>query len=92
MTDLLRPLPPTGSMDDYCAIHGYEPIPAGAFRVCGECWHCYVSAEVLIDAHNQVMDDLRRAEEAQGYPTGADWRHVSRPDEVHCCPMCTHDW
>lgn len=90
-----RRFPAVGSLDEYCAIHGFEPVPPGAYRVCGECWHVYRTAEELVDAYNAQTDELKAHYEAQRPATagfGGEWAHVRDPGQVHFCPLCAHDW
>lgn len=61
------PLVPVAPANE-CAIHGYEPIPLNAFRVCGECWHAYPTAQNLVDEHNKVLQDLANAPEEWSAP------------------------
>lgn len=87
----LNPTPAGGttgerSPNDRCAIHGHEPIPANCYRVCGECWHAYATADELIEADYAVRLDLA---EADGL---ADLVERRDPDLIHICPLCTHDF
>lgn len=75
--------------NDYCALHGYEPIPPNVFRVCGECHHAYATAEDLLAADREITDELRQHN--PGYDT-AEWSYATHPDQVHCCPLCCHDF
>jgi hypothetical protein len=64
------------------AIHCYwdnADEPGGAFRVCFECHHAYLSAADLLAAHNAVLAGMGL--EAEG--------DVER---VGICPACCHDW
>lgn len=48
--------------DQECAVHGYEPIPPeGAFKICVECGHAYLTAQELVDEHNRVLRELADA-------------------------------
>jgi hypothetical protein len=72
----------TNDVGDQCAIHGYEPIPASYYRLCGECWHCFVTAAELVEADWDVRRSLPGGEDA-----------VRRqPDDVWVCPHCSHDF
>jgi hypothetical protein len=44
----------------YCWHHGYEP-DVGAFRVCGECAHAFMTEEELISADAQWREGQRVA-------------------------------
>lgn len=47
--------PPPTPHDLHCFWHGEEPIPEGAFLVCGECWHCWVTEEEFwLDALTEI--------------------------------------
>ena len=74
------------SFHDLCALHGYEPIPPGYYRVCGECHHAYATGQDLVDAHNQVVRRLWVADEESPSVLAA------KPEDVPFCPLCTHDW
>lgn len=48
--------------DQECAVHGHEPIPPeGAFKICVECGHAYLTAQELVDEHNRVLRELADA-------------------------------
>lgn len=72
--------PPPG--EDWCYSHNRsEPIPeGGAYRVCGECGHCWLSQEDL------MADVIKSAQEcgADVWPLG--------PQFVYFCPLCIHDF
>jgi len=68
--------------DPGCYFHGEEPIPEGAYRVCGECWHCYPTEKDLLDTYNT---ELARVNQEPDSP-------VTNPDDIYFCPLCTHDW
>lgn len=84
--------------DPGCYFHGEEPIPEGAYRVCGECWHCYNTAEDLIAEDNRVREDMRLHANwrALGYRSYDDMASGLQPattaDNILFCPLCTHDW
>lgn len=62
---------------DGCWHHGHEPIPEGAYLVCGECGHCYVTEADLIETERQLYPDLPvRASAAT----------------MWACPLCAHDF
>lgn len=65
--------------DPGCWWHGPEPIPPGAFRVCGECWHCFVTEA-----------DLRAADEELRRQIGLQPTDPDAP--IWVCPLCTHDF
>lgn len=76
----------TGSADR-CFFHGVEPVPNDCYRVCGECGHAFVTAEALLQAEHDVVEEINRA-------SLTDWRAVpsENADDIHFCPLCTHDW
>lgn len=68
--------------DQHCWSHGYEPVPEGAHRVCGECGHCFVTEQDLIDADREWFTDVEPLD-----------RPPVRPgSEIYSCPRCTHDF
>lgn len=68
--------------DQHCWHHGYEPIPDGAYRVCVECGHCFVTEQDLIDADRAWFTDV----EPRDRPP------VRAGAEVYACPLCAHDF
>lgn len=66
-------------MSDECWFHGEEPIPPGCYKVCGECWHAFATAEDLLEAEREICArmGLTPAESAE---------------DVVICPLCTHDF
>lgn len=66
-------------VNDECAIHGYEPIPEKYYMICGECYHCFVTAGELLALHNE-----RGAEVGLPAETNLDY--------IYMCPLCTHDF
>ena len=72
--------PPATPYDLGCFWHGEEPIPDGAYLVCGECWHCYVTPADLVAAVATVRAEL-------GLPAWA-----GDADAVAFCPLCAHDF
>jgi hypothetical protein len=80
--------------DDGCAIHGYEPLPETYFRVCGECGHCFTTAEELIDADRKLRDEIAAFEAAHPWPGIEPTPMVYHEDaeDITICPLCTHDF
>lgn len=72
-------------INDVCALHGYEPIPDGCFRVCGKCHHAYATAEDLIHEENRLRDELRLFDGIRQNPCDS-------VADILCCPLCSHDW
>lgn len=76
---------------DHCAYHNVdEPIPVdklpGALA-CGECWHYYPSGEALMAEYVRVRDEITAA-----HP---EWGEAPSPrsvEEIHFCPLCSHDF
>jgi hypothetical protein len=71
----------TNDVGDECAIHGYEPIPPTYYTICGECWHCFVTAAELVTAD---LDVRRSIPGVDAVPR--------QPDDIPCCPHCSHDF
>lgn len=86
--------------DPGCWFHGHEPIPEGAYRVCGECWHCYNTIEDLVAEENTTRaEHLRDSDwQALGYRSHDEMAQGLQPitvdqvDKILFCPLCTHDW
>jgi hypothetical protein len=66
--------------DPGCFWHGAEPIPAGAYRVCGECWHCWPTPDDLLRDVLRIYAEIG----LQSPPDDAD--------QVWVCPLCSHDF
>lgn len=65
---------------DWCySHHRSEPIPAGgAFRVCGECGHCWVTRESFQVDLAVMWDEIKLPGPV--------------PDDIPHCPLCAHDF
>lgn len=79
MNDDLQEVPYGG--DPGCFWHGPEPIPEGAFRVCGECWHCWPTA-----------DDFEADVETMFAEVGVYGELSGDPIDLPYCPLCAHDF
>lgn len=79
VTSLDLPVTYVGSHDirDECAIHGHEPIPPDCFRVCGECWHAYPTAQALVEEHNKILQEMSQIPEPIQVP-----RRELTPEEL----------
>jgi hypothetical protein len=63
-----------------CAIHNaIEPHKEGSIW-CPECWHTYWDDAELI------------ATELVEWGSFYVGRSAPTVDEIHCCPLCLHDW
>jgi hypothetical protein len=63
-----------------CAIHNkIEPHTEGSIW-CPECWHTYWDDAELI------------ATELTEWGSFYLGRKAPTVDEIHCCPLCLHDW
>lgn len=62
-------------MNNHCTHHGYEPM-AGAFRVCGECWHAFMTEVELVEADAKW-----------GFPPS-----LKSVGKIYSCPLCSHDF
>lgn len=73
-------------IEEQCWHHGPEPIPDdNAYRVCGECGHCFVTEAELSQADYEVRHGSYVAGSTDNYPT------VHRSgDDIDICPLCTH--
>lgn len=62
-----------------CFWHGFEPVPDNAYLVCGECGHCWVTADDLMEAVRLICAAIGAT-----VPSG--------PALVYHCPLCAHDF
>ena len=63
-----------------CAIHHkLEPHQEGSIW-CPECWHTYWDANELVKVE---LEEWSSFYEGKPSPT---------VDQIHCCPLCVHDW
>ena len=73
--------PAAGCEDRHCYAHDADEEPAGAWRVCGECFHVFAGPA-----------DLQR-EWAANAPPDLPGRETAPPVEmIYFCPLCAHDW
>jgi hypothetical protein len=82
-TVLQQPHKPTGECwPSHCCWHNLDEDADGAYRVCGECFHVYRTAE-----------DLRAVFMAEVAPllTGMP-SEAPAAEEIYACPYCAHDW
>jgi hypothetical protein len=76
-----EPWPFAWPPNEHCYSHNaHEPIPEKYYRICGECWHVFVTPEELMAEHNNRLDEV-------GAPLGG-----CTVDQIPCCPLCTHDF
>lgn len=75
--------------DDWCyGCMRSEPIPpGGAYRICGECFHVYETADDLIRIYNAEGDRL-----ADQHPEEPRSPWVTDPEAIFFCPVCIHDF
>lgn len=64
----------------HCFSHNVDEPHEPCFRYCGECYHVFPTEQALIDDDNAVW-----ASYGQTVPN-------RDPDDIHCCPHCTHDF
>lgn len=88
------------SGEGYCYFHdSYEPDNP-CYRICGECFHVYPTAENLIDVYNTVGRELEQFVKRMGVPSHqctplcGGHQHVTETDAemIFFCPYCTHDF
>lgn len=81
-------------VEEQCWHHGREPVPDGAYLVCGECGHCYVTADDLRREY-RLMDERCMASpwyDATSELWAVDPLVVPTADEIYACPLCAHDF
>lgn len=83
--DLINPHDPGPECGDlHCCYHHVDEPADGAYRVCGECFHVYPTAETLREAWAVTA-------EGYGLPPGTDV--IAPPaEQIYGCPYCVHDW
>lgn len=96
----VRPLPPLP--EDWCMIHNRsEPVRPGDYRICGECWHVFRTAEELVaETHRAELDSWKfwRSAAAVQQPAERErWLATALPErrdpeKIFACPHCTHDF
>lgn len=65
--------------DDWCYGHMRpEPNVFGAYQICGECFHVFVTAEGLQAAYDELAAELALPPRTVG--------------EIFACPVCAHDF
>jgi hypothetical protein len=79
---------------DFCwSCYKDEPIPeGGAYQVCFECKHVYVTAEDLVVAYNRVITEMNR-NMGPGHAKLA--LLTSSPESakrIYFCQLCMHDF
>lgn len=77
MNDEIRSMP-----DKWCYVcNKYESIPeSGAYKVCFECNHVYITEDDLLVAHNNMLSEMDEE------------RIEDLGDLQYCCGMCSHDF
>ena len=68
--------------DPGCWWHGPEPIPEGAYKVCGECWHCWPTAADFEADAQKMIDEIGGM--TSPWPGGLT--------TLTFCPLCSHDF
>lgn len=77
--------PPTGDATGD-GLRAVSPGTFRVYRVCGECWHAYATADELIEADYAARRDIAAADGLAELVERRD------PDLIHVCPLCTHDF
>jgi hypothetical protein len=67
----------TPECKDFCYSCGkHEPIPEKFYRLCGECFHVFVTEEELLEADAKASGKERR----------------EHGELIQSCPLCIHDF
>lgn len=71
---------------DYCyACDQDEPWPdTGVYMWCMECNHRYLTAQDLVNAHTELIEELNAEHPGLKPKTSAD--------DIYACPLCAHDF
>lgn len=54
------PYEPECSTIDHCHVHNVDEPADGAYRICGECGHVYMSEQELVDGDAEWHGGVRR--------------------------------
>ena len=85
MADLVNAHEPSEACSGtHCYWHHVDEPDDGAYRVCFECKHVYVTAE-----------DLRQAWRDEVVPALREYGREAEPppaEEIYACVFCCHDW
>lgn len=82
-----EPWPHPWEPQDHCYIHGYEPVIGEPYILCGECHHCYRTADELV-LYFWDLVRLANGEQDMELPSG----EPVKPDDILFCPLCLHDF
>lgn len=69
---------------DWCYYHERdEPVPEDGcvFRICGECFHLFRTAEDLMQQHSLELAKLK-----------LERRTAPSVEAIYACPFCAHDF
>lgn len=72
-----------------------EPLPKdnSHYQVCGECMHVFVTAEDLLNAHNEKgRESHERLKDDPMFGSSEEFKPTENVDEVFFCPVCIHDF
>lgn len=81
-----EPWPHPWDPHDHCFMHGCEPITGEPYIICGECGHCYRTADELV-LYFWGLVRLNNGEDFER-PTGTP----VAADDILFCPLCLHDF
>ena len=71
-------------IEEFCYFHGWEPDLPGDYRACLECAHIFRTEQELVDAHNAILEEMKKYGDVGPPATNAE--------EIWACPHCTHDF
>lgn len=90
----------TVPLEDLCYFHGVEVEIPGDHRACLECGHIYRTESELIDAdykaQKETAEFFRSDQAVMSAADRAAWETAEpvmrTSQEIHVCPLCTHDF
>jgi hypothetical protein len=77
----------------FCQVHWRYEDTTDAYRICGECFHVFPTAQALLDDNNKEMEESHtRSIRANDIPKDSKFEPIRDVEQIHSCPHCCHDW
>lgn len=82
--------------DNFCGIHGEEPVPDKYYKICPECWHCFVTEQELIAKDLKARKETVRSQSwINDLLNIKPWNNLESAEsgeDITICPECSHDF
>lgn len=75
----------------HCEIHQADEPEEQAHNICLECNHVYMTPADLIDTYNAIGIQSEQEAIENGWAP-LEFQLVDDTEQIHFCPLCTHDW